>query len=506
MIFTLFLILAHSNTPASNVEPACDVPEMENAAEFDISQVLSIQWWLRHLADAYTENPYHMVTELTFIVLIIYLLFRRQEKSEGVDLTESERDEILKAWSPDPLVPDFTPNPHKTTINLAAATSETFTHNGKTTLNFVSSNFLGLANHEAMKEEASRTIQKYAVGSCGPRGFYGTIDVHLNLEQKLGKVFSEGGDPVKAVIYADWLGVPSSVITAFAKKGDLVIADENIHWLFKQGILMSRVKAIYYRHNDLDHLEEILQEIQQKDNQDSHFQLNRRFIVTESVYENSGKILDLPRVMKLKNRYKYRLIVDDSNGLGTLDKKGIAGYYNIATSEIDVYCSSMDKSLGSIGGFVVGNDEITNRQTLYSFGYVFSASAPPFQVNCAALALDLNTRDLTARLSEKIKMFRQCLDDKLTKFKIISHPESPIIFLNLADSDSSCSLMELKKWYTEQGLFLFCSEELPKDKYDGTPYLRLTVTVLQTKQMFLKAAKILADGEQKIAGSAATSI
>merc|ERR1719436_990378 len=113
------------------------------------------------------------------------------------------------------------------------------------------------------------------------------MDAHLQLEDKLGKIFSEDGEPVSGVIYADWLGVPSSVITAFAKKGDLVIADENIHWLFKQGIAMSRVKVIYYEHNNLDSLEEILQDIQQKDNQDSHFQLNRRFIVTESIYQNS---------------------------------------------------------------------------------------------------------------------------------------------------------------------------------------------------------------------------
>ena len=87
-----------------------------------------------------------------------------------------------------------------------------------------------------MLQEAEQTIKKFAVGSCGPRGFYGTMDAHLNLEDKIGSIFSEEGDPVRGVIYADWLGVPSSVITAFMKKGDLIIADEKIHWLFKRKI------------------------------------------------------------------------------------------------------------------------------------------------------------------------------------------------------------------------------------------------------------------------------
>merc|ERR550539_1638745 len=272
------------------------------------------------------------------------------------------------------------------------------------------------------------------------------MDAHLDLEKKIGTFFSEGGEKVRGVIYADWLGVPSSVITAFAKKGDLVIADENIHWLFKQGIMMSRSKVMYYKHNDLDHLESILQEIQQKDNQDSHFELNRRFIVAESVYENSGQLLDLKRMMALKTRYKYRLIVDDSNGLGTIDKRGVAGYYNIPVSDIDVYCCSMDKALGSIGGFVVGNEEISNRQNLYSFGYVFSASAPPFQVNCAAKALDIFSRDLTSRLSDKVKTFRKLLSDELKCFTISSHEDSPLIFLTLPDSKSNHQdLLALKK-------------------------------------------------------------
>merc|ERR1719373_246043 len=435
-----------------------------------------------------------MVIELVFLVLIIYLVFRKPEKKESISLTEREEEEILASWNPEPLVPEGVTIPECKKFNLNQPSASTFNLGGKDTLNFVSNNFLGLAGHKEMLQEAEQTIKKFAVGSCVPRGFYGTMDAHLNLETKIGSIFSEEGDPVKAVIYADWLGVPSSVITAFAKKGDLVIADENIHWLFKQGIAMSRAKVIYYSHNDLDDLESILQEIQQKDNQDSHFELNRRFIVAESVYENSGQLLDLKRMMALKTRYKYRLIVDDSNGLGTIDKRGIAGYYNIPVSDIDVYCSSMDKAIGSIGGFVVGSEEISNRQTLYSFGYVFSASAPPFQVNCAAKALDLFSRDLSARLNDKVKMFRALLNDKLKLFKCNSHEDSPLIFLTIPNS--SDDLLALREFFLDQELLLFCSQDLPKDKYDGEPYLRLFVTVLHTKKMLERAAEIIAEGER----------
>merc|ERR1712080_418210 len=105
---------------------------------------------------------------------------------------------------------------------------------------------------------------------------------------------------------------------------------------------MSRCKVVYYKHNNLNHLEQCLQNIQQKDNQNTHFKLNRRFIVTEGVFLDSGKMSNLSRIISLKNHYKYRLIVDDSHGFGVLGKRGSIDYWNVPFKEVDIYAVAMD--------------------------------------------------------------------------------------------------------------------------------------------------------------------
>lgn len=476
--------------------------EVRNYAKIEFGEhLLSPGWWLHHLADAYADNPYHMVVELIFVILVIWVSLKRQEKAHSLDLTEKEYAEIVAAWQPQPLVP---PVPVKETrkYTVESAIGPTLTiSGGQEVLNFISYNYLGFANHPQMVAEAERTIKKFAVGSCGPRGFYGTMDVHLNLEEKLAAKFTQKGEEaLQAVIYADWLGVPSSVVTAFAKKGDLIIADNNISFLWKQGIIMSRAKVIYFEHNNMESLQEILRKQAAEDKMNPQFKLNRRLILVEGCYENTGQIVDLPQVVEMKNEYKYRLVVDDSNGLGTLDVNGIAGYHNVSFSEIDVYVSAMDKTLGSIGGFVVGNDEITKRQQLYSFGYVFSASAPPFQVNCASFALDLFKRDLTSKLNENIKQFHLTLKRELKAFKCLSHSDSPLIVLTLDDNhpktNDSNAYETIRDFCLANGLAIFSSSQLPPEKYTGRPYIRLSVTVDHTKEMLHKAIDILRRAEQ----------
>lgn len=101
--------------------------------------------------------------------------------------------------------------------------------NGKTSdlVNLASSNYLGMAENREIKGQAQQTIQKYAVGSCGPRGFYGTIDTHLELEKALANAY--GTEDCN--IYTDSVGCIGAVIPAFAKKTDLLVIDDGCHYL-----------------------------------------------------------------------------------------------------------------------------------------------------------------------------------------------------------------------------------------------------------------------------------
>lgn len=206
-----------------------------NYAPFDIYHVLSLDWWLHHLASAYRENPWHMLTELGLIILVLWLVFKEDQRKKPTTtdkLNVREQEELIREWQPEPLVPEsiskqFGSNSHDdaapTNFHPTIGVSSVVSDDKKEYICLSSHNYLGMATNKEVLEASERTIKEYAVGSCGPRGFYGTMDIHLNLERALSDYF---GNP--AIIYADYVGCPASVITAFSKRGDLLLMYVNV--------------------------------------------------------------------------------------------------------------------------------------------------------------------------------------------------------------------------------------------------------------------------------------
>ncbi|KAJ1362103.1 Serine palmitoyltransferase 1 [Parelaphostrongylus tenuis] len=137
--------------------------------------------------------PYlHYYIEAVVVATVVYLFInRRRPKNHSPKLTEKEKDELIGNWRPDPLVPD-TPKDHCVlNSKLAEGKMTKYVYvDGKKLLNMSTSDFLGLVGEKRIEDTAKKTIRKYGVGSCGPRGFYGTVDVHLELEADLAKYVS----------------------------------------------------------------------------------------------------------------------------------------------------------------------------------------------------------------------------------------------------------------------------------------------------------------------------
>lgn len=172
------------------------------------------------------------------------------------------------------------------------------------------------------QEASERALKTYGVGTCGPPGFYGTMDLHLELERKLAEFF--GAE--KAILYAQGYATVSSVIPAFSKRGDFIIHDEAVNFAIVAGIKVSRSYAFSFRHNDIKDLEATLEEVEQR--YKSHKQA-RKFIIVESLFSNTGRKCPLADIIKLKNKFKYRLIVDNSAGLGGNGINGLCMALNI---------------------------------------------------------------------------------------------------------------------------------------------------------------------------------
>ncbi|KAJ1988192.1 serine palmitoyltransferase component [Dimargaris cristalligena] len=344
---------------------------------------------IRYIKNSYQNDPFRIALEVFLLLFVVWYLLEKRYRIDHheIPLNKQEVDELIDDWVPETLVPELTAWEQEElarapVLSSGQSSKPVLAGSQSPVLNLASYNFLGLVGNEDLKERAVHTLRKYGVGSCGPPGFYGTLDVHMDLERKLADFV--GAD--EAIIYSQGLTTTLSVIPCFSKRGDLLICDEGISFAVQKGIQITRSQVRYFKHNDMEDLERILREIRQED-QETKRTITRRFIVTEGLYINSGDVAPLPDLVRLKEQYKYRLILDESYSFGVLGPRGqgLAAHYGISTDKIDILIGSMCNALGSSGGFCAGRSELIEHQRLSGSGYVFSASLPAI---LAVYALD----------------------------------------------------------------------------------------------------------------------
>eukprot|EP00571_Detonula_confervacea_P003067 CAMPEP_0172317496 /NCGR_PEP_ID=MMETSP1058-20130122/31800_1 /TAXON_ID=83371 /ORGANISM="Detonula confervacea, Strain CCMP 353" /LENGTH=566 /DNA_ID=CAMNT_0013032071 /DNA_START=398 /DNA_END=2098 /DNA_ORIENTATION=- len=269
----------------------------------------------------------------------------------------------------------------------------------KSALNFATHDYLSTTSSPTLRTIALQSLSHYGCGSCGPRGFYGTIDAHLQVENAVSSFLGTEG----AILYSDGASAATSTIAAFAKRGDLLIVDEGVSESLLVGVTLSRANVRYFRHNDTKDLRRILENIERQDEARKRKSTDqRRFLVVEGLYRNWGTVAPLDEICKLKEEFHYRLILDDSHGIGTLGKngRGTLEHYNLKPMvHAEILTFSLENALGSVGGMTVGSEEVVDHQRLSGAGYCFSASAPPF-LSKVCLA---SVRRLEGRLDEMIE-------------------------------------------------------------------------------------------------------
>eukprot|EP00808_Paulinella_micropora_P010568 g68611.t1 len=490
-------------------------PQPQSMAEFlqdfHAYNLFSIPWWLEYAVHAYHEDPNHMLIEFGLVVFILVLLFRRPYSPEGAKLSKAEEDELIAEWEPEPLVPPEGPHLHAKEPRLLESVSSNHVKvDGKSYLNFASSNFLDLAKDAEIKQAIKTCIEKYGVGSCGPRGFYGTIDVHLNLENDLAKFLGTE----EAIIYSDSLACVSSVIPAFAQRGEMLMVDDAVHFGIQQGLTLSRANVIYFRHNDMAHLRELLQEVADKDSKNPNKKLRRRFIVTEGVFETEGDMCPLPEVLQLGKDFKFRVLLDDSLGMCALGPtgRGSPEHWGIPVSEVDLYVVSMDHAMATQGGFCAGHNRIIDHQRLNGAGYCFSASAPPYTARVAQVALTKTVEDGAWRgkaLRKNAQELRKSIHSALKPFGVtlVGGPDlvSPLLHLRLtkplADGkDEQEILRAVADIVDRAGILVAVSEYIPAHRNPPRPSIKLFVSCSHTKDELKQVTHALRGAFSQVLG------
>ncbi|KAI9773415.1 MAG: serine palmitoyltransferase component [Geoglossum simile] len=391
--------------------------------------------FLRYVKASYQNDPVRSAVELFLLIFFVrYLLAPKYstQKQNYVRLSEEEIDELIDDWTPEPLVAPQTAfeetENEKHPVIVGPTGPKSKLTNGRTVTNLASYNFYNFLANEMLKEKAIQTLRTYGVGPCGPPGFYGTQDVHVKTETDIAAFI---GAPA-CIIYAQAFSTISSVIPAFSKRGDIIVADKAINYAIRKGIQISRSTVRWFEHNDMKDLERVLEKITAEQ---AKKPLTRRFIVTEGMFENVGDIVDLPKIVELKLRYKFRLILDETWSFGVLGRsgRGVTEQQNVDATEVDFLVGSLAGPLCAGGGFCAGSDEIVEHQRISASAYTYSAALPAMLATTASESLDLlqSNPDVLVQLRENIKTMRAQLDPRSDWVFCTSAVENPIMLLTL---------------------------------------------------------------------------
>ncbi|KAK9760773.1 serine palmitoyltransferase component [Basidiobolus ranarum] len=462
---------------------------------------------IRYIKNSYQNDPFRVVLELCLIFFALrYLLAKKYRiDSNYIKLTEKEVEDLVEEWQPESLVPTLSDYDRtvldKVPIVAGPPGPKQKLADGRTVLNFASFNFLGLMANEDIKTEAIDTLRKYGVGSCGPPGFYGTLDVHKQLEKDIANFLGTE----EAIIYSQGFSTISSVIPAYSKRGDIIVCDSGVNFSIQKGVQISRSVVKYFKHNDMDDLERVLKSIQEEDIKVKR-PLTRRFIVVEGLYLNYGDIVPLARLVELKNKYKYRIILDESLSIGVLGKRGagVTEHSGVPVEEIDFLVGSMCHALTSSGGFSAGAREIIDHQRLSGLAYTFSASLPAVLAVSAREGLSIIQKnpDLINNLRSNITVLRTTLLNVPSITLGEAHEQSPVIHirihssviekLNLSKDDQEKILQDIVDEAEKDGVLLTRSMYVHSQELAiPLPSIRICPSAAHTKKETEKAASTI---------------
>jgi 8-amino-7-oxononanoate synthase len=258
-------------------------------------------------------------------------------------------------------------------------------------VSFANYDYLGVSGHPAVKAAALNALEEQGVGALASRLVGGQRSTHHILEDKLASFL--GVESVLTLVSGYLTNV--TTISHMMNTHDAIFLDELSHNSIISGAKAASATSHFFQHNDLDHLESLLE---QKRGSYRHV-----LIAVESLYSMDGDIVDLPRLIEIKDRYDCWLLVDEAHSIGVLgqDGRGLCEHTGVDPNQIDLIVGTLSKTFASCGGFIAGKKPVTDWLRYTLPGFVFSVGISPVISAAASTALDIVQKE-TWRL-EKLR-------------------------------------------------------------------------------------------------------
>ncbi len=291
---------------------------------------------------------------------------------------------------------------------LEGAISNRMKFNGKEIITWSVNDYLGLANHPEVRKVDSEASKEY--GSAYPMGarmMSGHTTLHEELESKLANFVSKDA---AYLLNFGYQGILSTIDT-LVSKNDIIVYDIDAHACIVDGVRLHVGKRFTYQHNDMNSLEKNLIRATKIADQTGGGIL----VISEGVFGMRGEQGKLKEIVKLKTKYKFRFLVDDAHGFGTLGKTGAgAGEEQGVQDDIDVYFATFAKSMASTGAFIAGDSEIIEYLKYNMRSQMFAKSLQMQLVVGAIKRLEMIQKDtkLKDKLWDNVNLLQNGLKDK----------------------------------------------------------------------------------------------
>ena len=259
----------------------------------------------------------------------------------------------------------------KNVIPLAGAEVEV---NGRRMLNFCSNDYLGLAAHPLLKQRSIDYTERYGAGSTASRLVCGNLDCFETVEDKLSRLTGHES----ALVFNSGFQANVSLLPALTDSDTLILSDFLNHNSIIQGCKLSRCYVNTFRHNDLDHLEDLL-----KASAGSH---SRTFIVTESIFSMDGDVCNIDSMISLSEKYNSLLVVDEAHATGVVGKNGMGVSSN---KNVDLVMGTFSKGVGSFGAYISSSRMIRDYLINFCNGLIYTTALPPSVIGAIDAALEL---------------------------------------------------------------------------------------------------------------------
>ena len=274
-----------------------------------------------------------------------------------------------------------------------------FEAHGKHFVSFANYDYLGLANHPRIREEAKREVDGLGIGALASRLVGGERTTHKPFEAEIAEFL---GMESALTLVSGYLSNVTTIAWLMSGKRDAIFIDELAHNSIVAGANGAPAQVIKFRHNDFDHLEHLLARHREE--------YRNVLVVVEGVYSMDGDTADLPRLLAIKEKYQVWLLVDEAHSLGVLGAtgRGLAEHQGVDPARIDLIVGTMSKTLASCGGYVCGKKPVIDwfRYTLP--GFVYSVGLSPVILAAARTALRLMQEETwrIAKLANNAELFR----------------------------------------------------------------------------------------------------